>query len=162
MTEDPSSRSQSILAASSILPLLLRSKPAQLVLSPCPINQDCVCPPGDTWQCLEIFFYNDFYFFNFSWFTVFCQFSAAQQSDSVTHIHIYSFLTLSSNMLHHKWIDVVPVLDLIALETFLIFIKKGALLASSGQRPQMMLNLPQRTGHPLPASNKEPSGPASQ
>ena len=33
------------------------------------------------------FFLSHFYFFHYSWFTVFCQFSAVQQSDPVTHTH---------------------------------------------------------------------------
>ena len=63
------------------------------------------------------FFINDFYFFHYSWFTVFCQFSTTQKSDPVTHIHTHThththiyilFLTLSSIMLHHNWLDIVP------------------------------------------------------
>ena len=47
-------------------------------------------------------FYNDFYFFHYSWFTVFFQFSAAQQGD---HVYIlFSHIIL----LHHKWPDIVP------------------------------------------------------
>ena len=34
------------------------------------------------------FLYN-FYFFYYSWFTVFCQFSTVQQSDPVTYTHIF-------------------------------------------------------------------------
>ena len=61
--------------------------------------------------------FNDFYFFHYSWFTVLCQFSTVQQSDSFTHTysdtythtHIYIlFLILSSIMFHHKWLDIVP------------------------------------------------------
>ena len=40
------------------------------------------------------FFNNDFYFFYYSWFTVFYQFSAVQQSDPATH-HIYTFFLSS-------------------------------------------------------------------
>ena len=29
--------------------------------------------------------YNDFYFFHYSWFTVFCQFSTVQQGDPFRH-----------------------------------------------------------------------------
>ena len=56
-------------------------------------------------------FLNDFYFFHYGWFLVFCQFSIIQQSDPVslslshTHIHIHIYillLTLSSIRLHHK------------------------------------------------------------
>ena len=43
-------------------------------------------------------FYNDFYFFHYSWFTVFCQLSTVQQSDPVTHIYIHSF---SHIITHH-------------------------------------------------------------
>ena len=66
-------------------------------------------------------FLNDFYFFQYSWFTVFCQFSTIQQIDGHAHIYIYIYihihmythtrilsLTLSSIMLHHKWLDIVP------------------------------------------------------
>ena len=45
-----------------------------------------------------LFFKNDFYFFHYSWFTVFYQFSAIQQGDPVTHTYIYSF---SPIILHH-------------------------------------------------------------
>ena len=38
-------------------------------------------------------FYNNFYFFHYSWFTVFCQFSTAQQGDPVTHTCIHSFFS---------------------------------------------------------------------
>ena len=34
-----------------------------------------------------------FGFFHYSWFTVFCQFSAVQQGDPVTHIRIHSFFS---------------------------------------------------------------------
>ena len=55
-----------------------------------------------------IFFLRDFYFFHYIWFTVFCQFSTVQQRTQ-SHIHIYiHFLALSSIMLHHKWVDIVP------------------------------------------------------
>ena len=42
--------------------------------------------------------FNDFYFFRYSWFTVFCQFSTVQQNDPVTHTYIHSF---SHIILHH-------------------------------------------------------------
>jgi len=38
------------------------------------------------------FFNNDFYFFHYSCFTVFCQFATAQQGNPVTHTCICSFL----------------------------------------------------------------------
>ena len=44
-------------------------------------------------------FYDDFYFFRYSWFTVFCQFSTAQQVDPVTHTYIHSF---SHTILYHS------------------------------------------------------------
>ena len=44
--------------------------------------------------------YNDFYFFHYNWFTVFCQFSTVQQGDPVTHTYIHSFSHVI--MLHHK------------------------------------------------------------
>ena len=37
------------------------------------------------------FLFNDFYFFHYIWFTVFCQFSTVQQGDPVTHTYIHSF-----------------------------------------------------------------------
>ena len=57
-------------------------------------------------------FLNDFYFFSYSWFTVFSQFSTIQQSDPVslplpTNIYIL-FLTLSPIMLDNKGLDTVP------------------------------------------------------
>ena len=39
------------------------------------------------------FFNNDFYFFHYNWFTVFCQFSTVQQGDPVTHTCIHSFVS---------------------------------------------------------------------
>jgi len=43
-------------------------------------------------HCILYFLiFNDFYFFHYSWFTVFCQFSTIQQSDPVTHMYLYSF-----------------------------------------------------------------------
>ena len=40
-----------------------------------------------------LFFYHDFYFFYYSWFTMYCQFSTAQQGDLVTHTCIHSFFS---------------------------------------------------------------------
>ena len=60
---------------------------------------------------LSLFFKNDFCVFHHSWFTVFCQFSAVQQRDPVTHTHTHThilFPTLSSPMLHHTILDIVP------------------------------------------------------
>ena len=37
-------------------------------------------------------FFNDFYFFHYAWFTVFCQFSTVQQSDPVIYIYICMFV----------------------------------------------------------------------
>jgi len=48
--------------------------------------------------CAYFVFFNDLYFFHYSWFTVFCQFSTVQQSDPVTHTYIHSF---SHIILHH-------------------------------------------------------------
>ena len=45
------------------------------------------------------FLKNDFYFFQYAWFTVFCQFSTVQQNDPIIHRNIFFFLTLSS--MHH-------------------------------------------------------------
>ena len=36
-----------------------------------------------------ILFYNDFNFFHYGWFIVFCQFSSVQQGDPVTHTSIH-------------------------------------------------------------------------
>ena len=47
-------------------------------------------------------FSNEFYFFHYSWFSLFCQFSTAQ-----SHIHVY-ILFSHIIMLHHKWSDIVP------------------------------------------------------
>ena len=38
-------------------------------------------------------FNNDFYFFHYSCFTVFCQFSPIQQGDPVSHTYIHSFFS---------------------------------------------------------------------
>jgi len=70
----------------------------------------------------KIFFFLGFYLFYHSWFTLFCQFllySKVTQSLYIcvyiyihTHTHTYNmyivFLTLSSIMFHHKWLDGVP------------------------------------------------------
>ena len=56
---------------------------------------------------LKIYFY-DFNFFHYSWFTVVCQFLLCRK---MTQSYIYTyivFLTLSSIMFHHKWMDRVP------------------------------------------------------
>ena len=47
---------------------------------------------------LLFYFSNDFYFFHYSWFTVFCPLSTIQQSDPVTHTYIHSF----SHILLHQ------------------------------------------------------------
>jgi len=64
--------------------------------------------PSNSLQGLSLFFLfnNNFYFFDYSWFTMFCQFSAVQQGDPVTHtcIHYFSHII----MLHHKWLDIAP------------------------------------------------------
>ena len=44
---------------------------------------------------INFFIYNDFYFFHYSWFTVFCQFSTIQHGDQL-HMYTFFFLTLSS------------------------------------------------------------------
>ena len=43
------------------------------------------------------YFKNDFYFFHYVWFTVFCQFSMVWQMTQL-HIHIYIFLTNISKL----------------------------------------------------------------
>ena len=53
-----------------------------------------------------IFIFLNVFFFHYSWFTVFCQFSTLQQGDPVTHTYIHSFSHII--MLHHKWLDIVP------------------------------------------------------
>ena len=51
-------------------------------------------------------FFYDFYCFHYGWFTVLCQFLLCSK---VTQSYIYIlFLTLSSIMFHHKWLDIVP------------------------------------------------------
>ena len=40
-----------------------------------------------------MFINNDFYFFHYSWFTVFCPFSTVQHGDPVTHTCIHSFFS---------------------------------------------------------------------
>jgi len=52
-----------------------------------------------------IYFFMIFIFFHYSWFTVFCQFSAVQHGDPVTHTCMDSFFSFI--MLHHKWPDIV-------------------------------------------------------
>ena len=48
------------------------------------------------------------FFSRYSWFTVFCQF-LWYSKETQLYIHIYIiFLTLSSIMFHHKWLDIVP------------------------------------------------------
>ena len=49
------------------------------------------------YYCLK-FFKNYFYFFHYSWFPVFCQYSTIQQNDPVTYTYIHSF---SHIILHH-------------------------------------------------------------
>ena len=44
-----------------------------------------------SWETAIYSSLNDFYFFHYSWFTVFCQFSTKQQSDPVTHTYKHSF-----------------------------------------------------------------------
>ena len=56
-------------------------------------------------QSLIVPFFNNFYFFHYSWFTVLCQFILCIK---VTQSHIYLyilFFTLSSIMFHHKRLD---------------------------------------------------------
>jgi len=63
------------------------------------VKFSCVC---------YFFFLDDFYFFHFSWFRVLCQFSPDSKVTQ-SYKHIYTpFLTLSSIILHHKWLDMVP------------------------------------------------------
>ena len=47
-------------------------------------------------------FFLTIFFSRYSWFTVFCQFPAIQQSDPVTHTYIHPFFLLSSIMLPRK------------------------------------------------------------
>ena len=62
------------------------------------------------WQILLLhlfisFFNNDSYFFHYSWFTVFCQFSTVQQGDPVTHTCIHSFFSHYHAL---SWVTIVP------------------------------------------------------
>ena len=52
----------------------------------------------------DCIFKKNFYFFHYSWFTVFCQFSTVQ-GDPVRHTYIHYFSHII--MLHHKWLDIV-------------------------------------------------------
>ena len=54
-----------------------------------------------TSRCIRGFFlYNDFYFFHYSWFPVFCQFSTVQHGDQ-PHIPVH-ILCSHILMLRHK------------------------------------------------------------
>ena len=55
---------------------------------------------------VSFFILNDFYFFHYGWFIVFCQFFIVEQGDPVTHTYIHSFSHIT--MLHHKWLAIVP------------------------------------------------------
>ena len=45
---------------------------------------------------------SDFYFFHYSWFTLFCQFPTVQRSDTVTHTRTYIYIHSFSHMfLYH-------------------------------------------------------------
>ena len=72
------------------------------------IGWDIVNRKGERATLFFFLILTDFYFFHYSWFTVFCQSSTVQQGDLVTYIYII-FLTLSSIMLHHRWLDIVPI-----------------------------------------------------
>ena len=54
--------------------------------------------PTNLKKKILFFFFNDFYFFHDSWFTVFRQFSTVQQGDPVTHPCIHSFSQYLSNL----------------------------------------------------------------
>ena len=84
--------------------------------SPCSLSRPSGTPPG--WPSYShpmelavfLFMFYDFYFFHYSWFTVFLSISTVQQMTQ-SYICIYLFilfLTLSSIMFHHKWLDMVP------------------------------------------------------
>ena len=66
------------------------------------VSQSCFCwatmgtPKGRN------FFLNDFYFFHYSWFAVFCQFFTVQQGDLVTHTDMLSFSRII--MFYHEWL----------------------------------------------------------
>jgi len=47
----------------------------------------------DGFKVLASFFVMIFLFFHYSWFTVFCQFSTAQQGNPVIHTCIHSFFS---------------------------------------------------------------------
>ena len=63
-----------------------------------------------------IVFFNDFYFFHYSWFTVFCQFSTVQQWPSLTHTHTHTHTHLCTHTHIHSFshyppscsIDIIP------------------------------------------------------
>ena len=52
-----------------------------------------------TFFFLFLVFCNDFHFFYYTWFTVFCQFSTVQQDDPVIYIYTLFFLTVMSHIL---------------------------------------------------------------
>ena len=93
------------------------------------VIQWCVCTYMSGYRCISVhmctcvcafyFFILWFLFFPFSWFTAFCQ-SLLYSKVTQSHIYIYTyiyihmtyiyilFLTLSSIMFHHYWLDTVP------------------------------------------------------
>ena len=56
-------------------------------------------------SCLFVFEFLKF--FNYGWFTMFCQFLLHSKVAQYIHIHSF-FSTLSSIMFHPKWLDRVP------------------------------------------------------
>ena len=57
-----------------------------------------------TVDSLPWYFKNDFYFFHYSWFTVFCQcLSYSKVTQSYTHIYTF----FPDIILHRKWLDIV-------------------------------------------------------
>ena len=63
---------------------------------------------GSMFLHLFVFIFLRFSFFYYSWFLMFCQFLLySKVTQSYIYIHIYIlFLTLSSVMFHHNWLDI--------------------------------------------------------
>ena len=74
-------------------------------------------------------FFNDFYFFHYSWFTVFCRFSTVQQSDLVTHTYIHYF----SHIIFHHASDLIPHCEEDAGEAWLAY-QQGCLYQETLQK----------------------------
>ena len=71
----------------------------------------------------SFFIYNDFYFFYYSWFTVFCQFSTVQQSDPV----IFCVIDCKKKLLISSLVFIISfLLPTVCLIFFFWFLKLKA------------------------------------